>query len=283
MRTLNILFALLFLGVFVTSCSDDDDNPVTEENPTENLTMVKSMESNGHTIELYSEKANFTVGYNDVYMRIKDASDAYIDNFTASWMPKMHMTMHTHACPFSTIENTEYASMKKGYIVFIMASNDTEYWELNINYNIGSQDYTASEQINVIMPSNGRRAVTNTMGTDGERYFLALVEPKNPEVAVNDATMMVFKKESMMSFPAVENFKITLDPRMPGMGNHSSPNNEDFIWNAATKLYEGKLSLTMTGYWKLNLKLLNAENVVLAGEDVTDTNESSSVFVELEF
>lgn len=283
MRTLNILFALLFLGVFVTSCSDDDDNPITEENPTENLIMVKSMEANGHTIELYSEKANFTVGYNDVYIRIKDASDAYVDNFTASWMPKMHMTMHTHACPFSTIENTEYASMKKGYIVFIMASNDTEYWELNINYNIGSQDYTASEQINVIMPSNGRRAVTSTMGTDGERYFLALVEPKNPEVAVNDATMMVFKKESMMSFPAVENFKITLDPRMPGMGNHSSPNNEDFIWNATTKLYEGKLSLTMTGYWKLNLKLLNAENDILAGEDVTDTNESSSLFVELEF
>ncbi len=39
----------------------------------------------------------------------------------------------------------------------------------------------------------------------------------------------------------------------------------------------------MTGYWKLNLKLMNANDDVLKGEDVTDENEASSLYLELEF
>jgi len=86
----------------------------------------------------------------------------------------------------------------------------------------------------------------------------------------------------MMTFTVVEGFKVTVDPRMPGMGNHSSPNNEDLIYSAQDDMYHGKLSLTMTGYWRINLKLLNEVNEVLKGEDITDTNTESSLFFELE-
>ena len=86
-----------------------------------------------------------------------------------------------------------------------------------------------------------------------------------------------------MSFPEVADYTITLDPRMPGMGNHSSPNNTDLIYNTADKMYHGNLSLTMTGYWVLNLKLLNAMDEVLKGEDVTTENAQSSLYLELEF
>ena len=89
--------------------------------------------------------------------------------------------------------------------------------------------------------------------------------------------------ESMMSFPMVEDFSFALDPRMPGMGNHSSPNNTDLTYNVADTMYHGNLSLTMTGYWVLNLKLLNASDDILKGEDVTEDNEKSSLYLELEF
>ena len=100
---------------------------------------------------------------------------------------------------------------------------------------------------------------------------------------INAITIGLFKMESMMSFPVVENFKINLDPRMPSMGNHSSPNNQDLVYNAITKLYDGKLSLTMTGYWKLNLILRNQNNEILKGEAVTEENEASTLFLEIEF
>jgi len=114
-------------------------------------------------------------------------------------------------------------------------------------------------------------------------YVLAMVEPTDSEVAVNDIQAMLFKMESMMNFSLVEDYSITLDPRMPSMGNHSSPNNEDLTYDAANNSYKGKLALTMTGYCKLNLKLLNSTGDVLKGEDITDENEASSLYFELEF
>jgi hypothetical protein len=89
--------------------------------------------------------------------------------------------------------------------------------------------------------------------------------------------------ENMMSFPVVEDYTITLDPRMPGMGNHSSPNNTDLTYRSADGTYQGNLSLTMTGYWVLNLKLLDATDTVLKGETVTEENPQSSLYLELEF
>jgi hypothetical protein len=39
----------------------------------------------------------------------------------------------------------------------------------------------------------------------------------------------------------------------------------------------------MTGYWKINLQLVNASNEVLKGEAITETNEASSIYFEIEF
>jgi hypothetical protein len=48
-------------------------------------------------------------------------------------------------------------------------------------------------------------------------------------------------------------------------------------------MYDGKLSLTMTGYWKINLKLINTNGEILKGEDVNEGNPESSLYFELEF
>jgi hypothetical protein len=39
----------------------------------------------------------------------------------------------------------------------------------------------------------------------------------------------------------------------------------------------------MTGLWKINLQLLNASDVVLKGETVTDAVPASSIYFEIEF
>ncbi|MCY1554953.1 hypothetical protein D9M68_915670 [compost metagenome] len=66
------------------------------------------------------------------------------------------------------------------------------------------------------------------------------------------------------------------------MGNHSSPNNVD-LTSGTTEFYEGKLSLTMTGYWKINLQLEAPDGRILKGEAVTESHEASSIFFEVEF
>ena len=244
--------------------------------------MLTSVQANNHTIELYSDQSQFTVGYNELFIRIKDASDNYISDATITWNPVMHMTSMMHSCPKSDVSMTNDASVYSGYIIFQMPGNDTEYWDLTLNYTINGESFSFTEQIEINAPLDGMQRVTVFTGSDNVRYILAMM-PLEPKVAVNDFSALLYKMETMMVFPPVSNYTITLDPRMPSMGNHSSPNNVDLTYDTAETMYAGKLALTMTGYWKLNLKLLDESGDLLKGEDITETNLSSSLYLEVEF
>ncbi|WP_418499325.1 hypothetical protein [Flagellimonas sp.] len=284
MKTLKTLIILFALSMGATSCSDDTEGPMpVTENPLEAYHLTNSFEGNGHMLELYSEKERLTTGYNELYVQIKDLSTGtYIPNASITWNPMMHMIGMSHSCPKSDITVTEKETVYKGYLVFQMASNADEYWELNLEYSFGGATYTTSKRIEVKAPTDGNKTVNVFTGTDDKRYVLAML-PFAPKVAINDFSAVLFEMESMMSFPVVEDYTITIDPRMPGMGNHSSPNNENLTYDPDSGSYSGKLSLTMTGYWKINLQLLNASEDVLKGEMVTEGNESSSLYFEIEF
>lgn len=282
MKTIKLIFTVIMLSTIFVSCSSDDDEMIV--NPMEGFNLVTSFDANNHSIELYSKKNDFSIGYNEVYIRIKDmATKNYVSQSEISWMPMMHMTQMEHSCPKSTLTVTEDKTVSKGFLVFQMPGNADEYWDLTITYKINGEEFTTKKTIDVISPADGKQKVNTFMGSDGTRYILTMAGPVDPKVAVNDFSAMLFKMENMMTFPVVENYKITVDPRMPSMGNHSSPNNEDLSYDSASKMYNGKLSLTMTGYWKINLKLLNESQEVLKGEDVTTDNLESSLFFEIEF
>ncbi|WP_026450463.1 hypothetical protein [Aequorivita capsosiphonis] len=285
MKTLKYIFALLILSVSFVSCSsDDDENIPIETNPVEGLNKIYEFSEADHSVEIYSEKQILEVGYNEISIRIKDlTNDKYITNARVTWMPMMHMATMEHSAPHSMLSNSEESSVYKAHIVFQMASNDTEYWDLRLNYSVNGQPMEKEFSISVVQPADGLKKTQVFTGSDDTKYVLAFINPKAPKVALNDMQAVLYKMESMVSFPVVENYKITVDPRMPGMGNHSSPNNQDLTYNAATKKYEGKLSLTMTGFWKINMKLLNENGVVLKGEDVTEDHLTSSLYFELEF
>lgn len=282
MKTIKLVVAIIVLSISFTSCSDTNAINI-DENPLTAYTMLTSFKTNSHTIELYSEQEQFTIGYNELFIRIKDdATDSYISDAEISWKPVMHMTAMMHSCPNSAVSKTDNTSVYNGFIVFQMPSNTDEYWDLTLDYVYNNQSYTVTEQIEVKVPIDDKQRVRVFTGSDASRYVLAMM-PFNPKVAVNDFSAMLFKMESMMSFPVVENYEIKIDPRMPSMGNHSSPNNEDLSYDATVNMYTGKLSLTMTGYWKLNLKVLNEIGDLIKGETITDEIESSSLYFEIEF
>lgn len=284
MKTLKYIFAVVILSISFVSCSDDDDNTPALINPLEGLNKIYEISATDHLVQIYSEKQNLEVGYNEISIRIKDlVADKYVNDVEVSWMPMMNMTDRSHSAPHSTLSNSEESTVYKGHLVFQMPSNETEYWELKLNYNLNGQAVATSIRVNVILPANGLKKTQVFIGADDIRYILAYVNPNEPQVAINDMQAVLYKMEDMMTFPIVKKYKITIDPRMPGMGNHSSPNNVDLIYDATSESYNGKLSLTMTGYWKINLKLLNEAGEVLKGEDVTEANPESSLYFEIEF
>ena len=272
----------IFLSLAVFSCSDDEgnDDPINE---VEGLNKVQEFTNSTHIIELFTESGKLSLGYNSITLRITDkATDDYVENASITWVPMMHMMDRTHSCPKSdVIKVPNKKTIYRGAIVFQMPENTEEGWDLTIDYAINGVEYEAEGDISV--PNSDRQVVAVFTGADEVKYVLALIEPQHPEVKVNDMMVGLYKMENMMSFPVVQNYLIKLDPRMPSMDNHSSPNNEDLTYNSLLKMYKGKLSLTMTGYWKLNLMLYNEEDDLMKGEEVTAENESSSLFLEIEF
>ena len=285
MKTLKFL-AVASLTLLVLSCKKDKLITIpVEANPTETSGLIKVTEvvNSTHTIELFTKSGDFKTGYNELFLRFKNTStQAYESNLTMSVKPMMHMTSMTHSCPVSNFEKTENkTNLYNGYVVFQMASNAAEYWDFKIDYSISGVDYTATKQITVI--NSAKRRVTTFTGTDNVKYILALVNPESPKVGINDIQAMLFKMESMSSYPAVNGFSVNIDPRMPSMGNHGSPNNVHLVQTNNSGRYNGKLSLTMTGYWVINLQVLNENQQVLKGELIEGSVDASSIFFELEF
>lgn len=272
---------LLATTILLTSCSSDDDSTPTDE--IVDLIKIKEFTNDTHTIELYSDMGSLQQGFNKISLRIKEKNSGnYVKNAEIDWMPIMHMSMMNHSCPKSAVKKTtSNSSLYDGYIVFQMAQNTTEYWDLKVNYTIDGTNFTATSVIDV--PASIKRRVNTFTGSDGVKYIVAYADPNHPKAAINDLVMGVWKMQDMMNFPVVNGYTLKIDPRMPSMGNHSSPNNVDATQKTTDGLYEGKLSLTMTGYWKINLQLLNSEGTVLKGETITDTTTESSLFFEIEF
>ena len=281
MKNIKNIFTALILTITLTACSSSDDTPEEIIDPVANLNLVDVIEDDLYQIEIYSATDQFYVGYNELTMRIKNKnSEDYVENASVNWTPVMHMTEMQHSCPKSQITETEISSVYKGFIVFQMPGNIEEYWSLKVDFEINGEAYSITQNINVVNNEDEYRVVNVFKGNDESKYVLAMV-PSELNVSINDFGAVLYKMENMMTFSIVENYTIAIDPRMPGMDNHSSPNNENLTFNAKSKLYNGKLSLTMTGYWKVNLKVLNPNDEIIKGEEITDENKASSIYFDL--
>lgn len=275
---LKLYISILLAGILF-SCSKEE----VVQDPMADFNLLEEVSFTNYTMEVYSPKSRWELGYNKILFRVKDSSGKIIDNPSISWTPMMHMMSKTHSCPVSEVKSSLYPSIKGGFVIFQMPSNESEYWDISFDLTINGQTERATQDIYVYQTQDEMKNVTVFTDDSENKYILALVEPANPKIALNAIEMKFYVMESMTSFLVVNDGRIALDPRMPSMDNHSSPNNEDLFYNSATGSYEGKLSLTMSGYWKLNLMAYDAGGTLIKGSEVTEENPSSNLYLELEF
>ncbi|MCW8981661.1 MAG: hypothetical protein OQJ83_09765, partial [Altibacter sp.] len=180
MKTIkNILFILL-ATIALTACSKEDTEIIEETvDPMAAYHLVKTLDYSDHVVEIYSEKEVLTVGYNPMFLRIKDkVAESYLSSPNLSWKPMMHMETMMHSAPASEISGTEHPAVFSGYIIFQMPGNATEYWDITLNYTMAGVEMTKTERIDVVMPSDGLKKSQVFMGSDDVRYILAYVDPK---------------------------------------------------------------------------------------------------------
>ncbi len=262
---LKSVLAVFAITVLAVGCKKESttNTPPTPTNPYAGLHEIAEMPAMGAgvTATLYMGEEPF-VGYNRVYVVLKDSvTGELLMNAKITFQPMMDMGAMMHSAPWEEAKWTESSKAFLGSSTFIMPSM-AGVWTLKVmvqNHSSGAQG-AATFPITV-MEKQEAMLYSFVSATDSARVFVALVQPLNPTVGLNNFELAVYKRKTMMEFPPMDNLMIEIDPEMPTMG-HGSPNNVDPVFTEMGH-YLGKVNFTMTGYWKVNVMVKDDQNAMM--------------------
>lgn len=229
-----------------------------------------------YNVFAYIKGGEFHTGYNEVYfVATKKKNGNYVKDFVIDGvnptmlMTKMNMLHSTPAAATAISFNDNYPAVRRTWVSFVMPTSDAGSWTLSYNVKIlGSEGGITEKAITVNdLPAGQEWVKSFKIGSD--TYYLSLVNPGNWKTGSNTIQAYVSKKgsEATKAYPlATEKFTIDIDPRMPDMGNHTSPNNTPLTLQSDGS-YQGTINLTMTGLWRIHLTVKNAQGEVIAGGD----------------
>ena len=266
-----IFFFTLFIGAaaLYSSCTKDK---AIEPDPTAGLQKLASgyAAGSGARVELYARESLVNTGYTRFYIALYDsANSARLEDAHIQLTPMMDMGGGMmHSAPVENPESEEAVNhLYPCSVAFVMPGN----WTLNVHVHNHAANKSGDLVIPLTITDPARsRMKSFTASHNGVKYFVALVEPAAPKVGINDMELAIYKKASMMNWPADSSLSVVLTPEMPTMG-HGSPNNVNPV-HMGNGHYKGKVNFTMTGYWKLNLDYWS-------GAAVADTTQ----YFDLEF
>ena len=302
MKKVKGLFLILFV-VALTACNSNDDGvqagieipgiTITDDadccsaeealNTYNFLKTVKlipelSTEIDGkYNVYVYTKTGSFHTGYNEIYfVSTKKETGNYIKELTVTghtplmFMSKMNMYHSTPVSEKSRIVNYDYLAVKRVWVSFLMETSDAGSWTYSYEVNVlGKTGGVEKKDITVNALPDGQSWL-KSFKVGNDTYYLSVVNPTDWKTGTNDIRAYVSKKSAPATtpyLPAPETFTIDIDPRMPDMGNHTSPNNTPLV-KQEDGSYQGTINLTMTGLWRIHLKVKDNEgNVVAGGEE----------------
>ncbi|AJH15101.1 hypothetical protein [Myroides profundi] len=277
---MRILTWIVVLFLFTTACTIDKTDYESESNITNpehnEFKEVVSIQKDNYTISLEALNGHLYKGYNEVRLKITDATTKQVvENAKVTFLP-IYTTAEgkIESCPnLYDMVYDKGEKVYKGFSVFTQENTQGD-WKVEIIFKDKNQSIKASQLVFVEKQNNKNLNMTSFRGIDNEDYIIALVAPIKPKVAENELVAGIYKLNAGNSslkdaYTVVDNYTLLLDPRMPepSMGNHSSPNNKDLV-QREDKFYYGVVNYTMTGNWTLNFIMLNQHGRILKGTNV---------------
>ncbi len=249
-----LFFALIWV---LSSCNSSED---VGPDITSDLLEITSYSDDGLNITVFATEKLF-VGYNMITVEIKDMDGAPISG-EIGVLPMMQMSTMSHSCPLEVSGNTFEDGVYTFNTVFVMPSGEMGNWRIDLTIN-GKE---LSIPVEVTSPELSR-LVSFTSDMDGStKYFVAYIDPKDPEVGKNELKIAVFERKGMMEWPAVSELTFNVEPWMVSM-DHGSPNNVAPV-DTEEGHYEGTVNFTMTGDWQIRLTMM--EDGVVCGNPYFD-------------
>lgn len=249
-----LLPASICIAFLFSSCTKDS---ITQPEPDPTSGMTKQAEgfAAGAAVKvvLYTKENALYTGYNKFYIALYDSvSGKRVDKASLNLSPIMDMGTMQHAAPYENpASEMAINHLYPCSVVFTMSSMGGAWTvKVNVHNPLSNKEGLITLPFTVAEPAKSKMK-SFTAAHNGEKYFVTLIEPSLPKVGINDIEMAIYKKVSMMSFPADSSLSVVLTPEMPTMG-HGSPNNVNPV-HVGNGHYKGKVNFTMTGLWQLNL------------------------------
>lgn len=277
----NIVIDGIDLSKDVDCCSAEEALQVYKFLQTVKPVSELSTEVDGlYNVWVYSKTGSLHRGYNDLYFVVtKKKTGNYVKNFDITNVtPLMNMVKMNmfHSTPVSssveTFDQTRLA-VKHGWVSFLMNTSEAGTWAFTYDISVlGSKASVADKAITVNALPDGQDWLKNFKVGD-DTFFLSLVNPTDWKTGENVIQAYISKKSNPITTPyalASETFTVEIDPRMPDMGSHTSPDNKA-LTKQADGSYKGSINLTMTGLWRIHLIVKDAQgNIVAGGDDQKD-------------
>lgn len=270
MKQLFLLVALVSLPFIIVSCKknetkpEDVETPATPDETPNNLMKLGETFINGSSAKaiVYGTKEPET-GYNEIYVALYDSADgSRLSTGHLNVLPMMDMGTMKHSAP---VENTNDSTTSNGYfksaVIFSMPGTASQWW-LDVTFTNGKNKRTGAGKLNLAVKSSSPSKFKSTVvaADNNTSLFISFVNPKKPVVGINDFEVVLSKKKNMMEYMPVQDYKIEIEPTMPSMG-HGSPNNVNPVLSSQGH-YKGKVNFTMSGLWRISLKLFKNDSLV---------------------
>ena len=291
---------VVLLGTTVTSCNSNDDGvqagieipgiTITDDvdccSAEEALQVYRFLQTvkivpelstvvdGKYNVFAYTKTGALHSGYNDIYfVATKQSTGNYIKNFDVTnitplmHMVKMDMYHSTPVGPDAASFNDGYLAVKRTWVSFVMNTSDAGSWTLSYDALVLGKTGGVEKQDVVVNALPDGQAWIKSFKVGDDTYYLSLVNPNEWQTGTNGIRAYVSKKSAKATTPytlASDIFTIDIDPRMPDMGNHTSPDNTALV-KQTDGSYQGTINLTMTGLWRIHLTVRNADGEIVAG------------------
>ena len=256
---------VVLLGTTVTSCNSNDDGvqagieipgiTITDDvdccSAEEALQVYRFLQTvkivpelstvvdGKYNVFAYTKTGALHSGYNDIYfVATKQSTGNYIKNFDVTnitplmHMVKMDMYHSTPVGPDAASFNDGYLAVKRTWVSFVMNTSDAGSWTLSYDALVLGKTGGVEKQDVVVNALPDGQAWIKSFKVGDDTYYLSLVNPNEWQTGTNGIRAYVSKKSAKATTPytlASDIFTIDIDPRMPDMGNHTSPDNTALV------------------------------------------------------
>ena len=225
----------------------------------------------------YTRDGSFHNGYNEIFfVATKKVTGNYIKNFELTNIsPLMHMVKmdkfhSTPTGPAAESFDNGILAVKRSWVSFLMNTSEAGSWTLSYDALVLGKEGKVEKKDIVVNALPDGQAWLKSFKVGDDNYFLSLVNPNDWKTGSNTIKAYISKKSNPITTPyalATETFTVEIDPRMPDMGNHTSPDNTPLV-KQQDGSYQGTINLTMTGLWRIHFTVKDAKgNVVAGGEE----------------